>query len=167
MAKRKRRPVPGFVYFIRCPSNGRIKIGWTAGHPADRMRRIRMMSPVEVEPFGCFPGTRADERALHLRFTEHLSHGEWFSPTDELLAIIAEKTTPWEIRPPHRRGSVALPPLKPKLQDWANTTNLTYRGQTRSVAEWSKMLGVSHFQIKSRLAYGYSDAGALSGNIFS
>ena len=148
----------GRVYFIRCPANGFIKIGYTAGDPSERLWRLRATIPVPIEPLAWVEGTIADERRLHERFAEAWSHGEWFRPVPDLVKFIEAVGTPWTPWPRRmlkRRRLVAPPPEKPSVAEWAEATTLTHRGQTQTVAEWSRITGTSAFAIKCRLARGY------------
>lgn len=83
------------TYFFRGVDGGNIKIGWSEsiGH---RLKAIQRMSPVTLECVGYFPANRAMESDLHYRFRDSRSHGEWFSPTPELLDFISQEATPWQ-----------------------------------------------------------------------
>lgn len=85
----------GTVYFVRCPANGLIKIGWTGGPPNWRLRNLRAMSPMELEPLGALPGRDVEERELHERFAALRHHGEWFMPGDALMTFVAAHVLPW------------------------------------------------------------------------
>lgn len=95
-----RRAAAGFVYFLRSPVNGLIKIGFTTKHPDSRLIDFRTVSPVPVEPMGFHRGRIADEKALHVRFRGSWSHGEWFRETPELASHVAATCGPWDFRPP-------------------------------------------------------------------
>jgi len=83
----------GFVYVGARGSNNiascQLKIGHSQRDPLGRVRRLRLKLLVLM------PGTLADERALHQRFSAARIDREWFLPTPDLLAFIAEtaKTT--------------------------------------------------------------------------
>lgn len=85
----------GFVYFVECPLNGLIKIGVTDDHPDKRLGELRRGSPVPLQPLGILRGNRVAEKAIHVRFHQSRSHGEWFRPTPDLLAFIAEHVQQW------------------------------------------------------------------------
>lgn len=68
------------VYFATRP-DGLIKIGYTK----DLKQRMRMLG---VELIATVRGGRALESALHHRFARSRVEGEWFKPTDDLLAYI-------------------------------------------------------------------------------
>jgi hypothetical protein len=85
----------GYVYFVRCPFNGYIKIGYSWGNPESRFQVIQIHSPVPVERYAIMVGDETLEFKLHSRFDEHRDHGEWFKPSPELYAFIAEHTREW------------------------------------------------------------------------
>lgn len=85
------QPPPGhsWVYFIRCPANGLIKVGFT-DHP-DPWIRIELVagaSPVPVEVLGVVPGGRYLEKNLHAAFAPYWHHNEWFEPAPALVDFI-------------------------------------------------------------------------------
>lgn len=77
-------PLDEIVYFVR--SCGLVKIGQT-GNARKRLRVLETQNaaPIEVIAFGL--GTVAREQALHQRFSDARHHGEWFSPTAELIRL--------------------------------------------------------------------------------
>lgn len=77
----ERRPkVPTVVYFAR--RLDRIKIGFS--HDVEgRMKALHCTLLATV------PGGRAEEAEMHQRFASGRDTGEWFRPTEELLAFIA------------------------------------------------------------------------------
>lgn len=78
------------VYFIRAVRLGLIKIG-IANDLAARIRALRTSSPDRLELLGVIPGGgKVHETELHRRFAEHRSHGEWFFPVPELMAVIED-----------------------------------------------------------------------------
>jgi hypothetical protein len=103
----------GFVYFIRCPSNGMIKIGWTADDPERRLRALSTGSPEEFERLGTIPGSCADEAALHRLFADSRVRGEWFRPNREIIEYIRVYTGIWSAPPARARLRVPAPPRPP------------------------------------------------------
>ncbi len=78
------------VYFIAPVDGGRIKIG-IASNVAARLANLQTGSPVPLRVIGIIRGVAlAVEAELHVRFASCRCHGEWFEPTPELLAYIAE-----------------------------------------------------------------------------
>jgi hypothetical protein len=75
------------VYVVRRASDGAIKIGWTS----DTERRLRELRRDERSPIAllaAMPGDKPDELALQARFESTRLEGEWFSPSEELLAFV-------------------------------------------------------------------------------
>lgn len=81
-----------FIYVIRAVSSGNIKIG-IAYDPARRVRSIRSANHEQIELIYFFPGNGARERRIHRHLADARVRGEWFRPTDTVLAWI-EKNRP-------------------------------------------------------------------------
>lgn len=78
------------VYFVQSVDGGLIKIG-IASNVAARLSGMQTGSPVKLRVIGVIPDARSTvEAELHERFATARRHGEWFEPTPELLAYIAE-----------------------------------------------------------------------------
>lgn len=69
------------VYFIRCQD--KVKIGWS-DTPSKRIAALRAAIPFDIEVLGIIPGSKQDERDLHLRFAAQRDRGEWFIYSDEI-----------------------------------------------------------------------------------
>lgn len=84
-------PICPLVYFIRAQTLGLIKIGSTVdlGH---RLVCLQTGSPDKLELIGaiCADDAFKIEERLHREFADVRTHGEWFQPSAELLALIAE-----------------------------------------------------------------------------
>lgn len=119
----------GYVYFIQAVSEERlIKIGWTVGHPDNRLWQLRMMSPVRLLPIGVVrTHFRRTESDLHLRFGEYRQHGEWFSPGEKLMEFIRRKARRWPA--PGANGIVEEP--SPERMRKA------YERQLNEMVEWA------------------------------
>jgi hypothetical protein len=76
---------PWVTYFIRLGKAGPIKIGRTFDVAA-RVRKLQTGAPEKLDVLRVLDGDF--ETALHQRFAEFRSHGEWFSPVPELLLAI-------------------------------------------------------------------------------
>jgi DNA-binding transcriptional regulator YdaS (Cro superfamily) len=74
----------GFVYFLRCGDF--VKIGYSAT-PDIRIRALRTGCPYPVELIGIHPGSLADEKYLHRRFSPVHHEREWFRLVDEIRHI--------------------------------------------------------------------------------
>lgn len=83
------RNKPKYVYVIGAPESTTVKIGITVDLD-DRLRQIQSMCPVKVAVLWATPGSGALERALHRRFTQQRSHGEWFVFDDDPVGQIRE-----------------------------------------------------------------------------
>lgn len=84
--------VLGTIYYLR--SGAHFKIGWTA----DLEKRMKGYPP-DTSLLAVRPGTKADERAIHRRFSHLLSHGrEWFllapEVQDHVASVVAEHGAP-------------------------------------------------------------------------
>ena len=72
----------GWVYYLRIGDH--IKIG----HASDLTRRMAAYPP-NTEFLAAVPGTRRDERNLHLRLAEHKAMGrEWYMLRADVLAAV-------------------------------------------------------------------------------
>lgn len=79
-------PSGPIVYFVR--SCGLVKIG----HTTNASKRLRVLetqnaAPVDVVAFGV--GATPREQSLHARFEGLRHHGEWFTPSPDLLRVMA------------------------------------------------------------------------------
>lgn len=68
----------GFVYFIKSPSLNAVKVGFTAGDPRARLKKLQVGSADDLELIGWADGTMADEKKWHLRYNSYRVRGEWF-----------------------------------------------------------------------------------------
>lgn len=80
-----RQPV---VYFIR--SGDLIKIGTTVCLPG-RIGALATHGPEQPELLLAVPGDHTQERQVHALFRGDRVRGEWFRPSEQLLAFIAER----------------------------------------------------------------------------
>jgi hypothetical protein len=81
-----KRTAPNKIYFA-ARSDGLIKIG-TSSDPARRVQALSTGAGESLALVAVVDGGRARERALHERFADTRVHGEWFSPSPELLEFI-------------------------------------------------------------------------------
>lgn len=78
------------VYFIQPTAGGLIKIG-VATNPTSRLQSLQTGCPVELRILGIVPDVgQVVETELHQRFAASRVRGEWFDPTPDLVAYIAE-----------------------------------------------------------------------------
>lgn len=78
-----------FVYFVQAGRDGPIKIGFSK-RSGLRLRDMQSGSPVRLHLLCVVPGGRLLERTLHRAFDRQRLDGEWFRPSQELLALVAE-----------------------------------------------------------------------------
>lgn len=81
---------PTWVYFLRAEGLGLIKIGKST-HVKSRMKDLQGGSPDRITLLATVldPSGWTLERILHKKFDADRSHGEWFFPSEGLLAFIA------------------------------------------------------------------------------
>ncbi|MFS0736905.1 GIY-YIG nuclease family protein [Sphingomonas sp. 1P06PA] len=78
---------PRFVYFAR-GTDGLIKIG--CGYvPRNRIKAVRDANGARPEFLAAMPGSFALEKRVHSAFWQERQHGEWFTATPQLEALIA------------------------------------------------------------------------------
>lgn len=82
--KRKRHAA---VYFLQ-KEDGLIKVGF-AVNVASRMKHISAMAGCELTLLATTTGGSKKEAELHTMFAEDRVYGEWFQPSDRLMAYIA------------------------------------------------------------------------------
>jgi hypothetical protein len=87
--KRQRPDGRGQVYFIEALGLSRIKIGFTARDPLDRLRALQTAAPARLRLLATFSADPEDERRLHGVFSDERVKGEWFTATPRLLAFVA------------------------------------------------------------------------------
>ena len=81
------------IYFATAREASAVKIGYS-GDPHIRMTEVQVGCPFKVKLEAVLPGTLADERALHGRFSDARLNGEWFRITPFIEAIIAANPPP-------------------------------------------------------------------------
>jgi hypothetical protein len=78
--------VPSFIYLIEA-ENGLVKIG-RAQKVSDRVRAVRVHSPVLARLIAQWPGGADEEEALHVEFAAFRRHGEWFLMKGAFLSFV-------------------------------------------------------------------------------
>lgn len=99
------------VYFVQAEGLGCIKIGFTDGRVADRLRSLQTACPARLKTLGVMQGTASTERGLHRRFAHLRISGEWFRAEKELLDHIA--ALPPEPEPKERQPKPPVPSVPP------------------------------------------------------
>jgi DNA-binding XRE family transcriptional regulator len=97
------------IYFVQAGENGAIKIG-TAKNVESRLGKMRVDCPHPLMLLAVIEGNADYEQRLHKQFKEYGQRGEWFSPSQELLAFI--ETLPKPEATPARRYKNGDHPLR-------------------------------------------------------
>lgn len=79
--------IPVSVYAIQQGDDGPIKIG-IASKPWERLATLQTASPYRLRGLAAWPGSAAEEAALHEVFAADRLEGEWFKPSPELIALV-------------------------------------------------------------------------------
>jgi hypothetical protein len=75
----------GYVYFLFAAQA--VKIGFSK-KPRDRISDVRVGMAGQPEAILVVPGTRADERALHVELAVFRKSGEWFVAAPEVMRLV-------------------------------------------------------------------------------
>jgi hypothetical protein len=79
----------GWIYFVSCSRlDFPVKIGWATDVKL-RLQALQCAMPYRVQLLAAMRGTLEDERQLHVAFKATRLEGEWFSRSDQLMALIA------------------------------------------------------------------------------
>lgn len=106
-----------FIYAIRANTTRSIKIGFS-NDVERRLRDLQCACPEELEIIACWKGTMAEEQAIHAKLNDHRQHREWFSPSDEVLALIKAKDQSY---PGRIKGKLAIDTSKVDwIEFWTN-----------------------------------------------
>lgn len=81
------------VYFIHDPKTDLVKIGFSQT-PHLRVTNIRHETKSKVVLLAAYDGTHEQEQAEHKRWAHLRAHGEWFKPSSDLFAYIADLGPP-------------------------------------------------------------------------
>ena len=82
---------PTCIYFIRRAIDDRIKIGYTSVSAESRLAALEVGGgPMKILAIAEVAYTEAVgiERLIHRHFDDSRFYGEWFDPTDDLMAFI-------------------------------------------------------------------------------
>ncbi|MEV6841050.1 GIY-YIG nuclease family protein [Streptomyces sp. NPDC051133] len=74
------------VYVVGSPNSPLVKIGRTTNLP-QRLAALQRMSPLPLLVLCTYPGGAELETALHRRFRDCRSHGEWFALGGDPVAV--------------------------------------------------------------------------------
>lgn len=87
LERESRVTAKGHVYFIQQGDGGSIKIGYSK-NPAQRLASLQTGHSESLHMRAIAPGSMAQERALHDRFSHLRVSGEWFRPDEDLVAYM-------------------------------------------------------------------------------
>lgn len=114
-----------FVYFLRRPEDGLIKIGWSQ-NIIQRLEALRQEhGPLEI--LAITSGGPLAEEAWHDCYKDLREHGEWFKPEEDLMVWFDDEwhrnclmEDSWPGESPPRGGLVVLEVegLLPPLREW-------------------------------------------------
>lgn len=79
------------IYFIEAVGLELIKIGY-ALRVLERFRSMLTASPCRLSLLGTIPGGPQREALIHAQIAAHVSHGEWFHKSPEVMALVATAT---------------------------------------------------------------------------
>lgn len=77
------------IYFAHAVGTDLVKIGFTAGDPAKRLKELQTGCPQRLELLAAIDGTEADEERWHKDFERDRAHGEWFKLTPRMTLAVA------------------------------------------------------------------------------
>lgn len=104
------------IYFIQHTEDNYIKIG-VSGDTHQRVPQLRREYGRSLKVLGVMDGNRQIEQELHRRFKADRRFGEWFKPSEELLAFIAENARPLESRKRRTPKEGVMPRLGVTVND--------------------------------------------------
>lgn len=79
------------IYFAHAVGTDLVKIGFTAGEPAKRLKELQTGCAQRLELLAAVEGTVADEAECHRKFAHLRQQGEWFRFAPELAVFIATR----------------------------------------------------------------------------
>ena len=79
----------GHIYFIE-NCRGHVKIGWTSGDPAIRMKALQTGESEPLRLIGWIVGSERQEKAIHVQFAAYKTGGgtEWFYFQDDVKVFV-------------------------------------------------------------------------------
>lgn len=77
-----------YVYFIRVAPDGPIKIGYTERDPSRRRDALQTGCPSIIKIIGAIAAPLSKEREMHMALAAWRLAGEWFTPSDAVMAAI-------------------------------------------------------------------------------
>jgi len=96
----------GHLYFIGADV-GPIKIG-CSHNPKARLKELQTASPYKLRILAILEDGGHEEAAYHKWFAAHRLHGEWFEPSEKLLAEISDINRIQRTDFPPQKGRLVL-----------------------------------------------------------
>lgn len=78
----------GYIYFLLCDKHNAVKIGFTRGLLAKRLKAYKTFIPYDYDILKVIKGTMLEESQLHKRFVKDKIREEWFNYSEELKEFI-------------------------------------------------------------------------------
>jgi hypothetical protein len=141
------------VYFMRCGSDGPVKIGFAA-NPVARMAECQTGNPAQLHLIRTIEGGRDEEAWFHREFKNHHMRGEWFTFSERMMdciPVIDRETKPRANFPNDfgAKGRSEIPLYSPsEIEEKA-------KQQGSSVFAVTKSLGIS-YSVFSRWRSGHT-----------
>lgn len=93
----------GFIYLIHSPAMNAVKIGYTGGDPAKRLRALQIGTADDLELIAAYPGSQRQEAMHHEAFADLRLRGEWFRFDESIVDAVrhvAESSPSLDTKPP-------------------------------------------------------------------
>jgi hypothetical protein len=79
---------PGRLYVIGSPGLAAVKIGFTSGSVAKRLRDLQTGNPHRLELLADIPAVKGDEREMHIMLREYWVQGEWYEASSVFVRML-------------------------------------------------------------------------------
>lgn len=76
------------IYFIQAGENGPIKIG-SSDNPVERMAQLQTANAAKLKLLWTHTGDATREQKIHKLFRDEKIRGEWYNPSQKLMASVA------------------------------------------------------------------------------
>jgi hypothetical protein len=137
------------IYFVRRPSDGFIKIGFSDNMHV-RMVDFRVKLGKGATLLGMVEGGLSTEREIHARFNDHRIDpvAEWFYPADEIVDFIHRHT---HLEMPKDKSSKVVVTLPDDLYQLLADES---EAEDKPIAAIVRSILSEHYQIKVRSNWG-------------
>lgn len=87
------------IYFIQAEQGGLIKIGYSS-NPANRLYNLQMYCPIPLKILATIKDApQTKEGYIHFNLIKSRQHGEWFTPSIEVLVFMQQNAVEFEPAP--------------------------------------------------------------------